>query len=357
MRYSINIGIDTHAKKNVVCAIDTDTGELYRAKLDSDPALLIEWIGKQGFKGKVRCVYETGPTGFVLARALNDAGIKCSVAAVSKLARRHDRMKNDERDAEWLSRELIAGGTVSVKIPTEEEESLRDLSRLRGTASKNLAKQKQRVASFLLGHQISYTLTQERWTVTFRAWAAKLIFDNPTDQFVFDEGIWEVYRLEERLKRIDDEIKMTVSKNKELAQTVTRLKCLRGIGNVTAFALIAEIYDFTRFKKPSALSAYLGLIPAQASSGQRVSSGSITKCGNSHLRRLLIEAAASYAKRIGVKKREEGTEPDIYAFAHKCANRLTRRRKKLISRKKQPNKIKVALARELAEQIYCIALL
>ena len=132
MRHSTSIGIDAHAKTNSVCALVHDTGEVREARLSSDPAELVAWIRAQRLPEPLRCVYEAGPTGFVLARALEEAGILCDVAATPKLPKRSDRVKSDRVDAEWLARMLESGAVRAVRVPSEREESLRHLSHLRG---------------------------------------------------------------------------------------------------------------------------------------------------------------------------------------------------------------------------------
>ena len=168
MRYSTIVGIDTHSKKNAVCAIVPATGEMREAVLSEDPGQLLSWISGQGFPEPVGCVYESGPTGFGLARALEAGGVACTVAATSKLSYRVDRQKNDRADAKWLARQMLAGGVRAVRVPTPEEESLCHLSRLRGEVAADLRKAKQRVSSFLLLTGTEYTLTKKKWSKTFR---------------------------------------------------------------------------------------------------------------------------------------------------------------------------------------------
>ena len=200
MRYCTNIGVDAHSKKNSVCAIEAETGEVREATLSEDPRELVAWIRGGGFPEPLRCCYESGPTGFGLARALAEAGIECVGAATSKLPRRSDRRKNDRADAEWLARMLAAGSVRPVRVPSAEEEALCHLSRLRGEVAADLRAARQRVASFLLLTGTAYTLTRKRWTKTFRAWAESHEFDQPADTFVFREKLAAAYRLEEFMR-------------------------------------------------------------------------------------------------------------------------------------------------------------
>ena len=246
MRYSTSIGIDTHMKKNQVCAIDKKTGEIATTKLSADPAELISWIKERGFSLPIRCCYESGPSGFGLARELNAAGICCVVVATSKLPYRIDRQKNDRIDAEWLARMLEAGAVRLVMIPTVEEESLRHLSRLRGEVASDLRKAKQRIASFLLLTKTSYSLTKKRWTKTFDKWAQSYEFECEADTFTFRMKVTAVYRLEERLSEIEDEILKVIALDPALEQKMRRFLAIHGIGKVSAFSLVCEIYDFER---------------------------------------------------------------------------------------------------------------
>lgn len=358
MRYSTSIGIDTHAKKNQVCAIDKRTGEVAEAKLSSDPAELIRWIDSHDFSKPIHCCYESGPTGFGLARELNDAGICCIVAATSKLPYRVDRQKNDRIDAEWLARMLESGVVRPVMIPTVEEESLRHLSRLRGEVASDLRKAKQRVASFLLLTKTNYSLTKNRWTKTFNKWAESYEFASSADTFTFRMKVSAVLRLEERLTEVEGEILKIIALSPELEEQMKRFSAIHGIGKVSAFSLVCEVYDFERFKNGAALASFLGLVPSESSTGDKNSKGRIAKAGNSHLRRIIIEAASCYSRPIKDVKAEDLSVPEpVRAKAEKCKLRLKRRRAALKKRGMQANKAKVAIARELAEWIYHIAVM
>lgn len=358
MSDSISIGVDVHAGKNCVFALDRDTGEALEATLSGDPAELVRWIGENRLSGGT-CCYEAGPTGFGLARALAAAGIRCVVAATSKLPRRSDRRKNDRVDAEWLARMHAAGSVRAVRVPTEREESLRHLSRLRGEVARDLRAARQRVASFLLLTGTRYGLTKRRWTKTFRGWAAALEFAQPADTFVFRQKLAAVYRLEERLAEVEAEIARAVASSPELAERMARLECIRGIGRVTAFSLVCEVCDFRRFRNGSALASYIGLVPSESSTGSRTRRGGISKTGSSHLRRALVEAASAYSRPCrGASAPEDPRVPALVrARAAECSRRLRRRREHLVGRGLAANKVKVAVARELCEWIWWIAVM
>lgn len=355
MRYCTSIGIDAHKKKNVVCAIVADTGEVVRSTFSSDPRQIVRWINENDFPAPVRCVYESGPCGFTLARALQAANIECVIAATSKLPRRTDRQKTDRRDAEWLARQLLAGAVHAVFVPTLEQESLCHLSRLRAEAVLDLRRAKQRVNSFLLLTSTSYTLTKNKWTKAFYAWSNTYEFACPADTFVFRQKVAEVIRLETRLSEIEDEIERTIKQDEILQARMERLMCIHGIGRITAFSLVCEVYDFTRFKNGAAFASFIGVVPSENSSGEKIARGGIAKTGNSHLRRLIIEAASCYSKRAKAIKEEDLSIPaPVRATAAKCKARLYKRREYLRTRNIKPCKAKVAIARELCEWIYYI---
>jgi transposase len=356
MRHCTNIGIDAHSRKNSVCAIVAETGEVFEATFSEDPGEIVAWIEERGFPRPLRCCYESGPTGFGLARALGEAGVDCVVAATSKLPRRSDRRKNDRVDAEWLARMLAAGSLRPVRVPSVEEEALCHLSRLRGEVAADLRAARQRVASFLLLTGVRYTLTKRRWTRTFRRWAEALEFAQPADTFVFRERLAAVYRLEERLGAVEAEIMRAVGESPELSARMARFECIHGIGRVSAFSLVCEVHDFARFRNGSAFASYIGLVPSESSSGQRVSRGAIAKTGNSHLRRVLVEAASCYSRPFKAVRAEDPAVPaSVRAKAEKCSRRLRDRRRALVERGLARNKVKVAVARELCEWIYWIA--
>ena len=248
MRYSTSIGIDTHSRKNAVCEIVAQTGEIREAVLSEDPAQLVSWIEGGCFPEPIGCAYETGPTGFDLARALEAAGISCAVAATSRPSYRVDRQKHGRADARWLAQQLAAGGAGVARIPTPEEESLCHLSRLRGEVASDLRRAKQRVSSFLLPAGTKFTLTKKSWSKAFYAWAASYEFAQPADTFTFRCETGAVTGLEERLAEVEAEIMRIVSQSPELAGLMARPACIYGIGRVSAFSLVCEVHDFERFK-------------------------------------------------------------------------------------------------------------
>ena len=285
-------------------------------------------------------------------------GVACTVAATSKLSYRVDRQKNDRADARWLAQQMLAGGVRAVRVPTPEEESLCHLSRLRGEVASDLRRAKQRVSSFLLLTNTEYNLTKKKWSKTFYRWAESHEFDQPADTFAFRCKVSAVLRLEERLAEVEAEIMRVVAASPKLSERMSRFTCIHGIGKVSAFSLVCEVHDFDRFKNGASFASYLGLVPSESSSGKKVSRGAIAKQGNSHLRRVLVEAASCYSKQFKAVKSEDAAVPEaVRAKADRCAVRLRKRRAALKERNVSANKAKVAVARELAEWIYYIAVM
>lgn len=357
MRHSTSIGIDAHAKTNSVRALVHDTGEVREARLSSDPAELVAWIRAQRLPEPLRCVYEAGPTGFVLARALEEAGILCDVAATSKLPKRSDRVKNDRVDAEWLARMLESGAVRAVRVPSEREESLRHLSHLRGQLASRLREAKQRTSSLLLLTGTRYTLTRKMWTKAFRKWAKGSPMAQAADNFALEALVGEVEHLESALAGVQAELERLVAADAALAAAAARLRCLPGVGPVTSVALVAEVGDLSRFRDGAAFASFLGLCPSERSSGQKVSRGGVAKTGSSHLRRLVVEAACAY-EREG--RGETGPAGDAApeparACAARAARRLRRRYLDLRAAGKPACKARCAVARELACWMYHVA--
>ena len=253
---------------------------------------------------------------------------------------------------------MLAGGVRAVRVPTPEEESLCHLSRLRGEVASDLRRAKQRVSSFLLLTNTEYNLTKKKWSKTFYRWAESHEFDQPADTFAFRCKVSAVLRLEERLAEVEAEIMRVVAASPKLSERMSRFTCIHGIGKVSAFSLVCEVHDFDRFKNGASFASYLGLVPSESSSGKKVSRGAIAKQGNPHLRRVLVEAASCYSKQFKAVKSEDAAVPEaVRAKADRCAARLRKRRAALKERNVSANKAKVAVARELAEWIYYIAVM
>ncbi|UNK45758.1 IS110 family transposase [Arthrobacter sulfonylureivorans] len=350
------IGLDVHAVDVVGCALNPETGELVRKTLPPDPAVVLQWVRR--FKPPVKAVYESGPTGYVLARFLQEAGIDCVVAASSKLLRAPgDHVKTDRRDARVLAEMLAVGSVTEVRIPDAETEALRDLSRLRAAAAKDLAHARQHVNAFLLRHGIRYP-KDTKWTLEHHAWLHRQRFTDPVDQFTYDADLEQAELLAVHLKRIDKQLMATASRCR-YAPVINALMCLRGIQVTTAFGLAVEIGDWTRFTG-SSIGSYLGLVPSEQSSGQSRSQGPITKAGSTYARKLLIEAAWHHRRpfsRPGLRMLHQLdlVDPATRIRALEGNHRLHRKWEHFDARKKKSVKANTAIARELAGWCWSLA--
>jgi transposase len=357
-RNRTSIGLDVHARSVVGCAIDGETGEIHRRKLSPGPAEITAWI--KSLPPPWAATYEAGPTGFGLARHLLGAGIETVVAAPSKLQRpAGDRVKTDARDALHLARLLKLGEIVEVTIPSVEQEAARDLVRAREDARGDLMRDRHRVSKLLLRHGIVYSGGQA-WTGAHDTWLRQQEFSSPAIQVAFDAAYEAMILTSDRRNRLDEHI-AKIAADSQFTPVVRRLGCLRGVSTLTAFGLAVEIGDWDRFTG-STIGAYLGLVPTEYSSGGSRSQGSITKTGNGHARRLLIEAAWHHRKTYrspGKTMRDRWELAPVAARlrGHEGNRRLHQRWQTFDERKKKPVIANVAIARELAGWCWSLAVL
>src|SRR5437870_12683478 len=279
------VGLDVHARSVVAGVIDVGSGELRSPKVPLGPDATLTWL--KTLPAPVRVVYEAGPTGYGLARACAEAGISCVVAAPSRIRPAADRVKTDRRDAERLARLLRLGEITPVRVPGPEEEAARDLVRAREDARGDLMRARHRLSKLLLRHGMVYDATA--WTRAHDAWLRRQRFQGGPLAVACDECYGRMLYAKNRrdgLHRASTE----VAGAPPYVDVVERLVCLRGVSTLTAFALTVELGDWSRFR-PESLGPFLGLTPSEHSSGERRRQGAISKAGNSHARRLLVEAA------------------------------------------------------------------
>lgn len=349
MFQSTYIGLDVHAQTVVACALNPATGEIERAKMAMEPDVVLSWI--QRFPADAKAVYEAGPTGYTLARHLLVHGVDCVIAAPSKLLRAPgDHVKTDQRDALGLARMLSLGEVTKVRIPTVEQEALRDLSRTRLQAQKSLTLAKQRLNALLLRHGLRY-LEPTRWNRPHLQWLHRQHFEQAGTEYSYQSDLELVELLDAHLKRLDARI-AEVAATCEYADVINALMCLRGVALTTAFGLAVEVGDWTRFTGAT-IGSYLGLVPSEHSSGQKRSQGSITKAGNTYARRLLVEAAWHQKpefKRPGItlQRRLDLVDSQTRVTALKANHRLSDRWEGFEQRGKLRVKANTAVAREMA---------
>jgi transposase len=349
--------LDVHARSVVGCGLDGDTGELFERRLTPNYQEVIEWI--DSLPGPVTVVYEAGPTGFGLARALIAAGIECVVAAPSKLQRAPgDRVKTDARDARHLARLLHLGAVVAVNVPDEQQEAARDLVRAREDCRADLMAARLRVSNLLLRHGIVYC-GGKAWTGRHELWLRTQRFAIPGLQPAYDAAFDAMLATCDRRDRLDAAI-AAMAGDSMFTPVVNRLGCVRGVSTLTAFGLAVEIGDWQRLSGRS-IGAYLGLVPSENSSGATRCQGGITKTGNSHARRLLIEAAWHHRKpyRPGqlLRRRWDAATPAARARGHAANRRLHDRWVHFDQRKKRSVVANAAVARELAGWCWSLAVL
>jgi transposase len=345
------VGLDVHAAKVLAATMDRESGELRVRWLAGKTTEVVEFCA--GLPGVTRAAYEAGPTGFGLARALRAAGIECVVAAPGKIERPSaDRVKTDQRDAERLLRLLMIDGLHAVRVPSPEEEALRDLVRAREDVRGDLMRARHRMSKLLLRHDMRFDGTAGAWTTHHRAWLSNLDLGDRGAQVTLLDYLGAIDALIIRRETLEATIGELVP-GSPWAQSIARLRCLRGIDTLTAVGLCAEIGDWQRFPRAGQLMSYLGLVPSEHSSGQARRQGAITKTGSGHARRLLVEAAWHYrrAPRKGdvLKRRQAGQPAHVLAISWNAQQRLHRTWRRLdAERGKRRTIVAVAVARELA---------
>ncbi|MCH6471484.1 IS110 family transposase [Sinomonas sp. 5-5] len=315
-----------------------------------------------GLSGPVAVVYEAGPTGFGLARALTSQGVRCVVAAPSKLQRPSgDRVKTDARDAVHLARLLRLDEVTAVAVPTVGQESARDLVRAREDCRGDLMRARHRLSKLLLRHGIVYE-GGDAWTGKHDVWLrreALALLESRATRAAFDSDYEAVLSVKARRDRLDAAIE-ELAADSEFTPIVRRLGCLRGVSTLTGFALAVEIGDWGRFTGAT-IGSFVGLVPSEHSSGGSRAQGPVTKAGNSHARRLLVEAAWHHRAHYSIGKRMQDRWDLAPAAARARGDagnrRLHARWVKFLKRSKRPTVANAAIARELAGWCWSLAVM
>jgi transposase len=352
-----SVGLDVHARSVAAAAIDGETGQVFRARLTPSHDQVTAWIA--GLPGPVAVAYEAGPTGFGLARALEASGLRCVVAAPSKLQRPSgDRVKTDARDALHLARLLRLDEVTAVVVPSVAQESARDLVRAREDARGDLMRARHRLSKLLLRQGIVYC-DGKAWTDAHDRWLRRQHFDARAVRLTFDSDYDAVLATEARRDRLDAAIK-EMAADSEFTPVVRRLSCLRGVSTLTAFGLAVEIGDWHRFTG-NTIGSFVGLVPSEQSSGASRVQGSVTKTGNGHARRLLVEAAwhhrARYLPGATMRSRWDLAPAAARARGDAGNRRLHARWIRFNERGKRPVIANVAVARELAGWCWSLAVI
>lgn len=356
MKSTIILAFDQHAATTVAAVLLPGQRTSALHTLTSDSATIVRFVERVRRQGSVQCCYEAGPCGFELQRALAARSIPCDVIAPALIPRRPgDRIKTDRRDASQLAILYRAGALTAIHIPTDQEEAARDVLRCREDIQADLLRARHRLSKFLLRHGRRHTGTKTAWSRAHRAWLrqqswpiAALTHTHQAYLRAVDEG-------EARLRDIEADLR-TLLDMAPLRERVQRLRCFRGIDDLTALTIAAELGDARRFGTASSVMAYVGLVPSEHSSGAKRAQGGITKTGNAHLRRVLVESAWQYRHHpfVGraLRLRQQGAPAVTIAQAWTAQQRLHRRYLRFAARGKPKQHIVTAVARELTGFIW-----
>lgn len=353
------VGLDVHKETIAIATARSGRGPAVVADVvPHDWPKLLKRLERIADRDRLRVCYEAGPTGYDLARRLNAAGIACTVVAPSLIPTcKGLRIKTDRRDAGRLAQLFRSGELTAVTIPEEHVEALRDLERARGDAKADERTARQRLDKFLLRHSRIWS-GGTRWTHKHLAWIRSQTFAEKAQQRTLEAYLLALDQASGRVEQLTTDIEELVA-NSALAPLVTALQALKGVQLITAVTLAAEIGDYARFARPSQLMAYLGLVPSEHSSGGSRRQGGITRTGNKHARRILIEAAWSYRFRPrhskAIAARRARASPQVQAIAEKAERRLSRRFERLQQRGKSSRQAVTAVARELVGFVWAIA--
>jgi transposase len=319
-------------------------------------------LGKLGKLTTVKVCYEAGPTGYALYWQLTKLGLQCEVIAPSLVPTKPgDRIKTDRRDAEKLARSYRAGDLTPVWVPDAKHEAIRDLVRAREATKEDQLRAKHRLGKYLLRYGIRAPEGCRAWTATWWQWVRSLQLDHAEQNTTLIELLLEVDHQAQRVERLDGAIDRAINDAPEqLRALVDALQALRGVAKVTAVTLATEFGTFSRFEKAIQVMSYTGMVPSEHSSGPRSRRGAITKTGNSHLRRVLVEAAWHYRHRPRLNQRQKGLQrswaPKVADTAWRAQERLHRRYLLLTAKSKPAGKVITALARELAGFVWTIGI-
>jgi transposase len=345
------IAFDQHAATTVAAVLLPGQRTPALHTLPSDSPTILRFVKRLQRQGPVQCCYEAGPCGFELQRALVGQGIPCDVIAPALIPRRAgDRIKTDRRDAAQLAVLFRAGALTAIHIPTEQEEAARDLLRCREDIRADLLRARHRLSKFLLRHGRRFTETKKAWSKRHDAWLRAQTWPLTALEQTHGAYLRTVDEAVARLRAVEDDLRGLLALA-PLRPRVERLRCFRGIDDLTALTIAAELGDVRRFATAPSLMAFVGLTPSEHSSGTKQARGGITKTGNAHLRRVLVEAAWHYRHHpfVGttLRTRQRGAPPTVIAHAWTAQQRLHRRYARLAARGKPKQHVVTAVAREL----------
>ena len=358
------VGLDVHAETIAVAVAEAGGEVRSLGVIPNRLESVRKMIGKLAPIGTLKCCYEAGPTGYVLYWQLAQMGVACEVIAPSLIpTKAGDRVKTDRRDAEKLARCYRAGELTPVWVPDADHEALRDLVRAREAAKKDQLRHRHRLGKFLLRHGKRPTDAGKAWTQKYLNWIRIHVhFDQPALEATVQYYREEVEHIAERITKLEQAIDEAVQQEpSEIRAVIEALQALRGVAQTTAATVVSELGSLSRFPNPSQLMGYSGLVSSEYTSGNRVQRGRITKSGNAHLRRVLLEAAWTYQHRPNVqgrvlrRQKSLALSEEARQIAWKAQQRLHKRFAALTARGKERNVAATAIARELLGFMWAIA--
>ncbi|MDO6548760.1 IS110 family transposase [Pseudoalteromonas carrageenovora] len=357
------IGLDTHKEFNGVAYIEEHRGSqpVHLGRFSSSKVAVQKLVRQ--FESKypgatLHFVYEAGPCGYWIYRLITSLGHCCYVVAPSLIPKKPgEKIKTDKRDALKLAKLLKSEDLTPIYVPEPEDEAVRDLSRAREIAMKDLKDAKYQLKALMLRNNINYKGTAN-WSQKHLRWLTELVLPHPAQHIVLQEFLQTITERISRLERLDNELTHHVHQWRYYP-VVKAIQAMRGVRLLVATGVVAELGDLSRFDHPRKLMSYLGLVPSEHSSGGKRHIGAITKCGNGRARRLLVEGAHTYRYAANIstdmQKRQEGLPKDIIDIAWKAQLRLCKRYKKMIAKGKHYNLVVTAIAREMIAYIWAIA--
>lgn len=357
---TVFIGLDVHREKIAVATAVGRAAPQFEGMILNRPEAVRKWVHALRRRGaKMHVAYEAGACGFALHRQLEELGVSCQVVAPSLIPNpKGRRIKTDRRDALVLARLLRSGDLTPVWVPDTEHEALRDLVRAREAALADRVRVTNRLRKLLLRLGIQPPPRVKPHTRAYERWLAAVQLAYPAQQFVLEETKRALAESQARLGRLEAELRRVMAES-AYAPLLAAFQCLRGVGPLTAVTLVAELGDLRRFRKARALMGYTGLVPSEYSSGDGQHRGALTKTGNAHVRRVLVEAAwhARHVPRVGVslKRRQAEQSEVVRAISWKAQRRLHARYEALLHRTHNAPKTVAAVARELIGFIWAIA--
>jgi transposase len=355
------VGLDVHAETIAVAVAEPDGEMRSLGVIPNRPESMRKLVKKLGPAEQLRVCYEAGPTGYVVYWQLTGLGVKCEVVAPTLVpVKPGDRVKTDRRDALKLARSYRAGDLTAVWVPDAAHEALRDLVRAREAAKKDQLRARHRLGKFLLRHGRRPPTALKAWTQAHLTWVKSAVhFEHAAQEATLLDYLHEVDHVAARIARLEGAIdEGVIAAPARMRAAIEALQALRGIARISAATIISEVGELSRFVKPRQLMGYSGAVAREDSTGERIRRGGITKTGNAHLRRVIIEAAWAYRHRPAVgpalRKRQGPVSAEVKEIAWKAQHRLHARYRALLARGKCKQQVVTAIGRELLGFIWAI---